>query len=275
MITKNFILMNYKDVFIDNEYLDEYLNLINKRYIPNDYEYSETHHIIPKSYFQYLKLPIDNSEMNLKLLSYKDHIKAHWLLLQCSKELFQELNLKAIILMTSNTTKHYSDINDDFLNMIQSNIDNIKRKLSQKFWRIEEIEWLKRNFKNKGAVECARYLSNRSVATIRVMARKLNLITQRPKKWTVEEIDRLKDIFPYISDTELVKYFPERTYYAIQAKAKSLNLYKENYKAWSVQELDILQTHIDDSCKELQSKYFNYRSLFSIESKQRELRIEK
>ena len=70
--------------FIENEALYEYIMLIstNKTTEPN-YN-TQTHHIIPKSYFKALHLAINNNIDNLVTLLYKDHVKAHWLLFCCT-----------------------------------------------------------------------------------------------------------------------------------------------------------------------------------------------
>lgn len=74
------------DVFEDNEYLDKYCELIlnNLFTIRKTYK-TQRHHIIPKSYYNWKKLPIDNSSKNLVNLLYKDHVVAHCYLVLCSK----------------------------------------------------------------------------------------------------------------------------------------------------------------------------------------------
>ena len=72
-------LLNTK-YFIENDALNEYLALIySNKTTENSYN-TQVHHIIPKSYFKALGLPVDDSGSNLVTLLYKDHIKAHWLL---------------------------------------------------------------------------------------------------------------------------------------------------------------------------------------------------
>ena len=58
------------DIFVDNEYLNKYVELIvnnsEKKFFN---EYTETHHILQRSYFKKNKLKLDNSDNNLiKLL---------------------------------------------------------------------------------------------------------------------------------------------------------------------------------------------------------------
>lgn len=48
--------------FVDNNYLDSYLELINAS--KSNQCYQEKHHIINEAYFKKLNLPVDNSELN-------------------------------------------------------------------------------------------------------------------------------------------------------------------------------------------------------------------
>lgn len=47
---------------------------------------TQLHHIIPRKYYTYNKLEINNSRENLVNLLYKDHILAHYYLALCAKE---------------------------------------------------------------------------------------------------------------------------------------------------------------------------------------------
>lgn len=63
------------DLFIDNEYLDQYLDLVLNKKL--NLGYTEKHHILQRSYFKKNKLPIDNTDNNVVNLLYCDHCKAH------------------------------------------------------------------------------------------------------------------------------------------------------------------------------------------------------
>lgn len=80
---KQFILAH--EEFIDNEWLDKYVELIenNKN---NVYEKNTNvhHHIIPKCYFNLHNIPIDNSSNNIVVLNYKDHMLAHYYISLCT-----------------------------------------------------------------------------------------------------------------------------------------------------------------------------------------------
>ena len=68
----------------DNEYLDNYVFLINHKSVNQIKGKTNFHHIISKYYYRDRNLPIDNSDSNLVSLYYKDHILAHYYLALCS-----------------------------------------------------------------------------------------------------------------------------------------------------------------------------------------------
>ena len=84
--------------FINNEYLDQYLDLVlNKE---KEYTcYTEYHHINQRKYYKLCNLPVDNSKNNLVLLSFADHVKAHWLLYNCTTGKLKAANRNAFISM--------------------------------------------------------------------------------------------------------------------------------------------------------------------------------
>lgn len=70
--------------FVNNEYLDEYVQLVTAGVTDKSVFRTQSHHILPKTYFKHLGIPIDNSSVNLAELLFKDHVKAHWLLQKCT-----------------------------------------------------------------------------------------------------------------------------------------------------------------------------------------------
>lgn len=83
MITKEALLKT--GYFVDNEYLDMYVDLVYKnrdtRYIRNA---TNNHHIIPKSYYKRVKMPVSNSAENIVTVLFKDHVLAHYYLYLCT-----------------------------------------------------------------------------------------------------------------------------------------------------------------------------------------------
>ena len=74
------------NLFINNEWLDKYCELIeiNENTKKEKYK-TQSHHIVPKCCYKYLFLKIDNSKENRVNLLYKDHILAHYYLCLCTE----------------------------------------------------------------------------------------------------------------------------------------------------------------------------------------------
>lgn len=72
------------DVFEYNQHFVAMMNIINSSRLNTPKE-GHKHHIIPKCWFKMNNIPIDNSEANLALLSYEDHVKVHKLAYMCAK----------------------------------------------------------------------------------------------------------------------------------------------------------------------------------------------
>lgn len=69
---------------IDNVYLDKYVALVVANIARKKEKFvTQKHHIVPKCFFKYDNLPIDNSVKNIVNLRYKDHIFAHYYLCLC------------------------------------------------------------------------------------------------------------------------------------------------------------------------------------------------
>ena len=66
-----------------NQHFVAMMNVINAARL-NPPTKGHRHHIVPKCWFKMNNLPIDNSEDNLVLLSYEDHIKVHKLSILCA-----------------------------------------------------------------------------------------------------------------------------------------------------------------------------------------------
>ena len=75
--------MQITEVFTYNQHFVAMMNIINASKL-NPPKSGHKHHIIPKCWFKLHNLPIDNSEDNLVLLSYEDHIKVHKLAILCA-----------------------------------------------------------------------------------------------------------------------------------------------------------------------------------------------
>lgn len=99
--------------FIDNEYLDDYCDLIKQNELTEKQENkTNKHHILPRSYFKMLKLPIDNSPENLVHILYKDHILAHYYLCLCAKGNLKHRLANAFLHLVNRRWK-YTDFNPE------------------------------------------------------------------------------------------------------------------------------------------------------------------
>ena len=74
------------NLFIDNEWLDKYVDLVLNNEVKQEKFKTQKHHILQVAYFTHYNLPIDNSGKNLINLLYKDHILAHYYLMKCTTD---------------------------------------------------------------------------------------------------------------------------------------------------------------------------------------------
>lgn len=104
------------EVFIDNEYLDSYIRLIEDNVDTHKSRgFTQRHHIVPRIYYRHNGLNIDNSPDNLVNLFYKDHIYAHYYLSLCSKDgWFKRANILSIQYTINNS--HLLDKFGDLFN---------------------------------------------------------------------------------------------------------------------------------------------------------------
>lgn len=112
--------------FIDNEYLNKYIDLIINNINKQHSEYTEKHHIIPKAVFKYLNEFVDNSSLNIVKLKYSDHILAHYLISKCViDELLYKMTGAAIRLL-GNSNKLSEE---EFINFISD--ESLQNKLTE------------------------------------------------------------------------------------------------------------------------------------------------
>jgi hypothetical protein len=74
------------NIFQNNEYFNNYIDLILKNKYKEKTKYTQRHHIIPKCYFKINKLVVDDNIDNLVNLDYTDHILAHYYLCLCTTD---------------------------------------------------------------------------------------------------------------------------------------------------------------------------------------------
>ena len=126
--------------FIDNEYLDTYLKLIDSSTTG-----TEVHHILPRSYFKDLGISVDNSEQNLVRLSFADHCKAHWLLYYCTIGKLKKASQASFVLMTKAFLKINSMTDAINYNLLQQKWEEFKNDSSTDFFSAEEEQFIIQN----------------------------------------------------------------------------------------------------------------------------------
>ena len=123
------------DYFIDNEYLDKYIDLINKNLKTKKVKFeTNVHHIIPRHYFTHRNLDIDNSKNNKVNLYFGDHLLAHFYLSGCTIGRDKYWNFYSIYLLSGRTKdisyieniKSLDDFNALYNNSIKSEYNHRK-----------------------------------------------------------------------------------------------------------------------------------------------------
>ncbi len=172
--------------FIDNEYLDEYLSFIERPISFSATEYTEKHHVIPRSYYtsDYSK-PASNEDISLNdphnrlvELAYSDHFYAHWLLYNCTINKLRSGNAVAIIAMSGK-----SDILTFSKTMILQICSEIKRDLDF-YWSPEDDAKLSELYLSNTTVESISEILNRTPGAVKARICRLNL---SDRTWTSEE----------------------------------------------------------------------------------------
>lgn len=118
-------------VIKDNEYLDNYLSIITDSSVQASQTHrTQVHHILPKSYFNYLKIAVDESPENKVTLLYKDHLLAHYYLSLCATDWFQYYAQSAVVCMVNFNLSEVSTILDK-LEEYQQIYEQFKQKQAQ------------------------------------------------------------------------------------------------------------------------------------------------
>lgn len=158
--------------FVDNKYLDSYINLVSCNHVKKEAFKTQQHHIIPKTYFKHFKLAIDNSTDNLVELLYTDHVKAHWLLQKCTIGFLKRNNGYAVRFLVNNKNfNRYNPTIDDWVFLQKLYEDSISNIDEKKF---------KVYYKNHSNIETANYFNINRVLVVE-LARKYNCL-KNPKK---------------------------------------------------------------------------------------------
>ena len=84
------------NLFIENDFFEQYLDLISVENNSLKQGYTEKHHILPRAYYEHEHIPLDSSQANLIILTYADHCKAHYLMYFCTLDYLKNDNAHAV-----------------------------------------------------------------------------------------------------------------------------------------------------------------------------------
>jgi hypothetical protein len=131
--------------FLDNNFLEKYLSIFEEPL--NDSQKLESHHILPKAYFNMTNQKIDRSPLNLRTITFKNHYLAHYYLYNCTTGLlkkhmakqFSRLNLKISMVSFDIMSQIYEVIRDNdrqnyvnFIKTAHNNINEYNKKFKKR-----------------------------------------------------------------------------------------------------------------------------------------------
>jgi hypothetical protein len=138
--------------FLDNEYLDKYVNLIyNNLHTKKETAKTQRHHILPKCYFKLIGKPCDNTKVNIVNLLYIDHARAHFYLSLClnDKILAGKNALVLKYILNQVHQKQYTSIEDLLVtNELQQYYEVYGSYLSSEEYRQKKSAQAKEQFKD-------------------------------------------------------------------------------------------------------------------------------
>ena len=213
--------------FIDNEYLEEYLSFIEQPFSFSSTEYTEKHHVIPRSYYNsdYSKdskfastedTSLNDPHNRLVVLTYSDHFYAHWLLFNCTTNKLKSSNAKALL-----TISGKSDILHFSKEAIKRICNEIKHNLAY-YWSPEEDVRLIEFYSTGASVETIEIIAktlNRTPDAIRSRVVTLKL---SDRMWTTEEETWLKLNYNDLGKEACAQYL-NRTPSSIEHKVNLLH----------------------------------------------------
>lgn len=223
--------------FVDNDYLDKYIELVNNE--SDAAKYLEQHHILPRAYYNLEELEIDNSENNLVALSFADHCKAHWLLYYCTVDRLQYASQTAFVIMVNGLSKHIKEYTEaDFIALQE--MKNQLLEDSDTFWSVGDDNFLKQHFLEFTDAELACKLNRTEIA---VQTRRSYLQLQRFKMsdFTANELNYIIANYHQKEIKEIAANL-NRTVGSIAQKCYRLGL-KKKADLWSKEELNFLHVN--------------------------------
>lgn len=264
------VLLSFDGV-IDNEYLDQYIALVSSSFSFSETDYTEDHHIIPRSYYRsdYSKtastedIALKDPRNRLVKLFYSDHFYAHWLLYKCTTGKLKSGNAKAVLAMSSRA---------DVLNFSKDEILQIRSEIKRNldfYWSSEEDAKLIELYKTGTAEELKMIavILNRTPGAVRGRISKLKLSDRR---WTPDEETWLKLNYKNFGKTACAQYL-NRTLDSIEHKVTDLQL---SERSWTAEDTVWLIVNYAGTPNSVCAEFLN-RSPGSVASKAKSLNLAK
>jgi len=261
--------------FIDNEYLEEYLSFIEQPFSFSSTEYTEKHHVIPRSYYNsdYSKdskfastedISLNDPHNRLVDLTYSDHFYAHWLLFNCTTGKLKTSNAKAILAMSGKPDiLHFSK------DAIMQICTEIKRNLDF-YWSPEDDAKLAELYRTGTSAETVENIAkvlNKTPAAVKGRVCTLGL---SDRIWTSEEETWLKLNYVDLGREACAQYL-SRTPGSIEHKVTNLQI---SDRLWTDEDTEWLIANYATTSMTACVEFLN-RSPSSITSKAARLQLSK
>ena len=255
--------------FTDNEYLDEYLSFIERPISFSAVEYTEKHHVIPRSYYNsdYSKsasnedISLSDPYNSLVELTYSDHFYAHWLLYNCTTNKLKFSNAKAILAMSGRS---------DILNVSKDTVlqicNEIKRNLDF-YWSPEEDAKLSELYLIGTPIEVIAEVLHKTRDATRARICRLKL---SDRIWTSEEEAWLRLNYVDLGKNACAQYL-NRTPGSIEHKVNKLQISTRN---WTTEDIEWLIANYAATPTPACAEFLN-RSISSITTKAASLNLVK
>ena len=255
--------------FVDNSYLDEYLELIQKPFYFSGY--SEKHHVIPAVLYGKKYSTQDNKEARrlaesdtnnfVVSLLFKDHCKAHWLLYNCTIGEVKACNARAYILMTGKKLNQLEELSEEEYIKIQKYRDQVMEETDY-YWSSEETQVLYDHYSEYSFDELTNILHKPKYCII-AKANNLGLYRPRDRFWSDEDTQWLINNYIKYTRKECANIL-NKTEASINKKCVTLGLYKPS-NVWTEEQdkwlIENYTTHtVTDSAAILNRSYSAVKS---------------
>ncbi len=288
------------EYFIDNNYLDKYIDLCNNGSKVKTTTYSELHHILQFSYFTLINNIANKADRNklrkssIKIgtpeynnitknnqvyLSYYSHCLAHYYLYQCTTGKLKQDNEIAFCKMTDRNLQLRNCSDSEIKNLLLE-LDNLRNDPKSLAYKNKCIDIAVENYYAKGGYklvqsELLKLNINSTKGCIKARANKLNIRGARYiEGWTDDELLVIKEKYPVGGYTLCKQYLPKRSKFAIQARAKYLNILAPGASkanaSWTADEDEIIKKYYSIGGTKLCKKYLINRSEKAIKHRANE-----